>query len=301
MAVLDGELYVTASAGLTGDGVVLRVADPGGPSPRFEQVSPAGLAVFELAVFDGHLYAGTGDSRQGYGVWRMGDGPRPAWEPVVTGGAGRGPTVTSVVSMEAYRGRLYVGANGWGTSVFPASELISIAPGGGWDVVAGAAREAAGATLAPVSGFADGFGNAFNMHFWRMQAYRGALLLGTNDWSWSLRDIPRLDPRIRAEFGFDLYATCDGTHWWAATRDGFGRPTDFGVRTMAASPQGLFIGTTNHVRGATVFRSRRPPCAGRRRMWPDRRPAPAMPASARRRAAATATGTAIHATTRRVG
>jgi hypothetical protein len=299
MAVVGGELYVTASAGLTGDGVVLRVRNPGGSSPRFEQVSPAGLAVFEIAAFDGHLYAGTGDAQQGYGVWRMGAGPRPGWEPVVTGGAGRGPMVASVVSMEPYRGRLYVGASGWGASAFPASELISIAPSGSWDVVVGAAREAAGGTRAPVSGFPDGFGNAFNMHFWRMQAYRGALLLGTNDWSWSLRDIPRLDQRIRAEFGFDLYATCDGTHWWAATRDGFGRSTDFGVRTMAASPQGLFIGTTNHVRGATVFRSRKPPCAGRTRTWPDRRPARAMPASVRRGAAAA--GTAMHAMTRRAG
>ena len=103
----------------------------------------------------------------------------------------------------------------------------------------------------PVSGFPDGFGNGFNMHFWRMQAYRGALLVGTNDWSWSLRSVPGLDAQIRAEFGFDLFATCDGSDWWAATRDGFGDGrTDFGVRTMAASPAGLFVGTTNHVRGA---------------------------------------------------
>jgi hypothetical protein len=283
MAVLDGELYVTAGGGLTGDGVVLRVDDPGGRSPRFEQVSPQGLAVFELEAFDGRLYAGTGDSRQGYGVWRLGGGPRPEWEPVVTGGAGRGPVVTSVVSMETYRGRLYVGASGWGTA-FPVSELISIDPGGRWDVVVGSARDAGDGRLrAPVSGFPDGFGNAFNMHFWRMQAYRGALLLGTNDWSWWLRDVRGLGKRMRSEFGFDLYATCDGARWWVATRDGFGRATDFGVRTLAASPAGLFIGTTNHVRGATVFRSRTQPCAGRRRMWPARQPAP------------------IHATTRRTG
>jgi hypothetical protein len=301
MAVVDGKLYVTASAGLTGDGVILRLRGAGGSSPRFTQVSPAGLSVFEIAAFDGHLYAGTGDAQQGYGVWRMGGGPRPQWQPVVTGGAGRGATMTSVVSMEPYGGRLYVGASGWGTSPFPASELISVAPGGDWDVVVGNARQVAGAVRAPVSGLPDGFGNDFNLHFWRMQAYRGALLLGTNDWSWSLAGIPRLDRRIRAEFGFDLYATCDGTHWWAATRNGFGQPTDFGVRTMAASPAGLFIGTTDHIRGATVLRARRPPCAGGRRAWPARPPAVRMPAAVRRRAAATATGTAIHATTRRVG
>jgi hypothetical protein len=291
MAVLNGELYVTASGGLTGDGVVLRVAHPAGASPRFEQVSPAGLAVFELEVFDGRLYAGTGDGRQGYGVWRMGGGPRPAWVPVVTGGAGRGAAVTSVVSMETYRGRLYVGASGWGTPALPVSELIRIGPDGRWELVVGNAREAsAGTPVAPVSGFADGFGNGFNMHFWRMQAFRGALLLGTNDWSWWLRDIPGLGKRMRSEFGFDLYATCDGARWWAATRDGFGRATDFGVRTLAASPAGLFIGTTNHVRGATVFRSRRQPCAGGRPRWPERRPAGRTTARLRSRAVATGRG-----------
>ena len=297
MAALDGELYVTASGGLTGDGVVLRVRDPAGRAPRFEQVSPAGLAVFELQPFAGRLYAGTGDGRNGYGVWRMGGGGRPGWEPVVTGGAGRGATVTSVVSMAAYRGRLYAGASGWGQALFPASELIRIAPDGGWEVVAGAARDAADGThREPVSGLPDGFGNAFNMHFWRMQAYRGALLVGTNDWSWSLRAVPGLDPRIRSEFGFDLFATCDGSDWWAATRDGFGDGrTDFGIRTMAASPAGLFVGTTNHVRGAAVYRSRTPPCAGRRPRWPAAaRVAGTTRPGVRRHAVTTALHTGAH-------
>ena len=295
MAVLDGELYVTASGGLTGDGVVLRVRRPGGRSPRFEQVSPDGLGVFELETFAGRLYAGTGDQQQGYGVWRM---RRPGWEPVVTGGAGRGRTVTSVISMESYGGRLYVGASQWGGSLFPVSELIRVAPDGGWEVVAGAPRDADGTHRAPVSGWPDGFGNRFNMHFWRMQAFRGALLLGTNDWSWALRDFAGVDDRIRSEFGFDLYATCDGSDWWAATRDGFGNGTaDFGVRTMAASPAGLFVGTTNHLQGTAIYRSRRPPCEGGRRAWP----AAAMASGARRRAAAAAPRTKSHDARRMAG
>ena len=110
-------------------------------------------------------------------------------------------------------------------------------------------RDAGGVLRSPLSGLPDGFGNLFNHHFWRMQAFRGALLLGTNDWSGSPAGVPGVSDPLRSEFGFDLYGTCDGSHWWAATRDGFGRPDDFGVRTMSASRAGLFIGTTNHVRG----------------------------------------------------
>jgi hypothetical protein len=264
MAALHGDLYVTASAGLTGDGVVLRVDHPAGRSPDFEQVSPSNLSVFELATFDDALYAGTGDFEQGYGIWRT-DGTRPSrWAPVVTGGAGRGSTITSVVSMERYRGWLYIGASGWGTTVFPPSELIRVAPDGGWEVVAGnPRRDAAGTLRAPVSGLPDGFGNAFNSHFWRMQTYRGALLLGTNDWSWSVQGARDLVEQLRPELGFDLYGTCDGADWFVVTRNGFGRgPYDFGVRTMAASPAGLFIGTTNHIQGASVYQSRKDPCSG---------------------------------------
>ena len=283
LATVGRSLYVTASAGLTGDGVVLRVRRPGSRSPSYEQVSPRKLAVFELATFGGRLYAGTGDRESGYGVWRA-DRDRPRrWEPVVVGGAGRGSAITSVVSMAPHGGQLYVGASGWLNSVFPASELIRVAPDGRWEVVVGNPRhDAEGALRAPLSGLPDGFGNPFNHHFWRMQSFQGALLLGTNDWSWSLSGASgALDP-LRSEFGFDLYGTCDGTHWWVATRDGFGRDDDFGVRTMAATRDDLFIGTTNHVRGTSIYRSRARPCAAAvTRVRPRARPAYTLPRDAR--------------------
>jgi hypothetical protein len=260
MEVLGRTLYVTASAGLTGDGVVLRVTHPGGAHPRFRQVTPSRLSVFELNTFDGRLYAGTGDTATGYGVWRA-DGSRSLhWKPVVTGGAGRGSVVTSVVSMETYRGKLYVGASGWATSLFPVSELIRIAGNGRWDVVVGATRTVDGRVKAPASHLGDGFGNPFNAHFWRMTVYRGALLLGTNDWSSSLTGLPIVDAQIQSEFGFDLYGTCNGNDWWRATRNGFGRPDDYGLRTMVASRHGLFLGTANVVQGTTIRQSQAKPC-----------------------------------------
>jgi hypothetical protein len=260
MEVLDGALYVTASGGLTGDGVVLRVRGPAGSSPSFRQVSPRSLSVFELKAFGGRLYAGTGDFEHGYGVWKTEGGGAFEWAPVVTNGAGRGQAITSAVSMETYRGRLYVGANGWGT-VVPAAELIRVGRDDEWEVVIGNQRQVADGTVRkPLSGLPDGFGNQFNSHFWRMETYKGALMLGTNDWSWSFQASPGLDNLFSAEFGFDLYVSCAGDDWRLATRDGFARPNDFGVRTMTASRAGLFVGTTNLVEGATILQERADPC-----------------------------------------
>jgi hypothetical protein len=259
MAVYRKRLFVTASGGLTGDGVILEVKNPASASPTVTQVSPATMAVFELQTFGGGLYVGTGSAKQGYGVFRAdaAGGAPLNFTPVVTGGAGRGSAMTSVVAMHPYRNRLYVGASGWYAGIFPASELIRVDRDGRWDVVVGNSRLLEDGTLKwPVSGFSDGFGNVFNAHFWRAQEHEGALLVGTNDWSWSLRDVPVLGPWLKPEFGFDLYGTCDGQYWWTVTRDGFGRGLyNFGVRTMASTPTGGYIGTTNHVQGTSVLRS----------------------------------------------
>lgn len=253
MVVYDNKLYVTASSGLTGDGVILEVKGADGDHPTFTQVSPASMQVFELQDFNGQLYVGTGSADNGYGVYRTSFATNPAtFAPIVTGGAGRGKTVTSVVSMQPYNGRLYVGASGWGNgSIFPVSELISIGAGDDWDVVVGAARDG----KSPVSGLPDGFGNPFNAHFWRMEDAGGALLLGTNDWTWSLRNIPLLGDWLKPFMGYDLYGTCDGRTWWPATWNAFGDGVyNFGARTLLNTPAGTFLGSANHAQGTAVWR-----------------------------------------------
>jgi hypothetical protein len=52
---------------------------------------------------------------------------------------------------------------------------------------------------------------------------------------------------------------------------------------MAASGAGLFIGTTNHARGTSIYRSRARPCAGATtRAVPPARPTYALPPRVRR-------------------
>jgi hypothetical protein len=192
--------------------------------------------------------------------------------PIVTGGAGRGGTATSVVAMKVFRNRLYVGSSGWYNEEVPISELIRVDRRGRWQVVAGAPRQINGVTRGPVSGLGDGFYNIFSAHFWRMAEYHGALYVTTNDWSYLVRTIfPHVEPwlagalqsALAGEYGFDVWASCNGRDWFPVTRNAFGQSNmlDFGGRNLVPSPAGLFIGTANHVQGVRVWRNRVGACS----------------------------------------
>jgi hypothetical protein len=264
MTVYHDRLFVTATGGLLGDGVVMEVKDPAGTSPTFEQVSPPEIRVFEIEVFNDHLYVGAGDLKKGYSVYRTDvNGDASAFKSIITDGGGRGATMTSVVSMHVFRNRLYVGANGY-ASLLPQSELVRVNPDDSWDLVAGQGRFAPDGSLKfPITGLPDGFGNFFTSHFWRQQTHQGALYVGTLDSSWGLRVIPLLDLFLRPEMGFDVYGTCDGQFWWRVTRDAFGDGRhNIGARTLASTPAGGFVGSYNPAEGTSVWRSTDPSSCG---------------------------------------
>jgi hypothetical protein len=272
MRVWRGTMFVTLTPGLTGDGGIFEVTRPWSPRrARFRQVSPKTMAVFETQVFNGHLYAGTGNFKRGYGVYkatRRGSGYR--FRPLVTDGAGRGGDLTSVVSMEVFKDRLYVGSSGWWDEQLPVSELIRIDRSGAWQVVAGKARIADGQVRVPISGLGDGFNNMFSAHFWRMGTYRGALVVGNNDWAFLVRTAyPSLKPWeigvvesvIKPEAGFDLWSSCDGRDWAPITRDAFGgNAFDFGARNIVTAGSQLFVGSANHSEGTKVWKYRGRSC-----------------------------------------
>jgi hypothetical protein len=261
MVVWGNKMYVTLSSGLTGDGSVFEVSRPSSARHvHFTRVSLSSMAVFEIEPYHNRLYVGTGSQTTGYGVAWTGP-PRKGryhFNTVVSNGAGRGQVVTSVVSMGVYRGQLYVGSSGWYTkNVLPTSELIRIKPDNKWQLVVGNPRVVRGVLKSPVSGLVDGFSNIFAAHFWRMTSYDGALYVGTNDWSWLLEEDqadPWLQSVLAGEFGFDIWASCNGTSWFPVTRDAFGNMDDFGARNLVGSPSGLFIGSANHAQGTTVWR-----------------------------------------------
>jgi hypothetical protein len=274
LEVVGDRLFVVASTGLAGDGAVFRVRKPFARKARFSQVTPRDMHVFEIQKFDRHLYLGTGSFKTGYGVYRA----RTArgqyrFESVVTGGAGLGGEMVSVVSMYPFGGRLYVGAVSWYSGLsqkLPQSELIRIGRGDQWEVVTGAPRPGPDGQLkTPISGLWAGFGNPFNAHLWRMVAQDGVLYVGTLDWSWYLQDNedwagnwkPLIDLVLSGEMGYDVWASCDGVDWSAVTRNAFiGDPYEFGVRSLVAGRRGFFIGSANHAQGTRIWHHGSTPC-----------------------------------------
>jgi hypothetical protein len=273
LEVIGNRLYVVASTALTGDGAIFEVRNAFGRKGRFTQVTPRNMHVFEMQRFDGQLYLGTGSYETGFGVYKMRRTRRTPYrfQAVVTNGAGVGRRMVSVVSMYPFRGHLYVGVVSWyNADELPASELIRVGHRGQWEVVTGDPRPGPdGQMRNPISGLPAGFGNIFNSHLWRMVQKDGTLYVGTLDWSWLLQDseswaeewAPVVDAVLTPEYGFDLWASCDGVDWFPVTRNAFnGDPFDFGIRTLAAGRRGFFIGSANHAFGTRIWHYRQPDC-----------------------------------------
>jgi hypothetical protein len=239
--------------------------------------------IFEMAVFNGWLYAGTLNPVRGFQIWRTdaaGDPPYK-WMPVVIDGAERGNLNECVVSMCVFKDALYVGTgiqNGGHDRTYnvgpAAAEIIRVHPDGSWDLVVGMQRPTREGRKAPLSGLGPGFDNFFNGYIWRIREHAGCLYAGTCDWSTllpftvpgpnggSARQVPLeaadlatvfdrliqwVDPAniVKFEGGFDLWSSEDGVRWTPVTTNGFGNPYNYGARTMVSTPHGFFVGTAN--------------------------------------------------------
>jgi hypothetical protein len=249
MQVYKGRLYVLNGA-IRGNGRVLEAADPAGGNDNFRWVTPVGMQVYEMAVFNGYLYLGLLDQQNGYSVVKTDATGTPPYTftTVVPSGAFVSffPS-TAAVSMHVFNDRLYVG------TANPV-ELIRINPDDTWDLLVGRPRLTPQGLKAPLSGLGEAFNWPPNRHIWRMEEYAGALYVATYDESRQFGSrIPPLDRRWRWNYGFDLYRTSDGFHFRPLTVNGFGDPFQSGVRTFSATPHGLFLGTVSLWHGLRIL------------------------------------------------
>ncbi|MCI0534186.1 MAG: hypothetical protein L0Z50_03055 [Verrucomicrobiales bacterium] len=261
------------SPNISGAPLLLESSNP--LSAAWRHVNTAGfgdatnLTVFELAAFNGFLYAGTLNPTSGYQIWKARAEGKPPyqWTKVIAAGAYRGPKNEAVVSMCVFGNALYVGSgiqNGGYDRTYgvgpAAAELIRIYPDDSWELIVGEARVTPQGFKRCLSGFGPGFDSIANGYFWRMAEFDGVLYLGTFNWTTLL---PYLQPLrhgdrgdrighwlgiervVRFDGGFDLFRSRDGVHWSPVTTTGFGNPYNFGVRTMVGTPHGLFVGAAN--------------------------------------------------------
>jgi hypothetical protein len=253
MKLLDGKLYVVASVGLLGHGIILESETPWLGNDAFRQVSRPGQAFFEIETYNGFLYAGTG------GQPANGDPPFSllkmaataelpyAFREIIPEAAYR-PNLPSaaVISMHEFKNRLYVGTD---------RELLRVNPDDSWDLVIGSPRDTPEGFKTALGGINIGFDTFFGIHMWRMAENDGWLYIGTQDQSTKWRNLIFVNSFLEPGLGFDLYATNDGWHFTRVSRDGFGDLFNNGARNMIPTPRGFFLGTANHYFGQQIFRA----------------------------------------------
>lgn len=261
LEVHDGRLYVIAGL-LRGDGAVYESTDPAGGNDNWRRISPVGLSIFEMASFNGELYFGLNLDAPGggnaeptsgaedYSVMRAvtgGAAPYPFLPVLPEGGYLERETKQNIVSMHVFEGRLYVGTDA------PA-ELYRFNPDNSWDLVVGTGRSTPTGFKAPLSGYGPGFDWGHNIHLWRMMDFDGRLYVGTYDLSRNQRFEPGFAEQYGHLFGLDLYSSDDGSFFTVETVDGFGDEFQVGARSMAATPDGLYIGGINLWGGFKLWR-----------------------------------------------
>jgi ubiquinone/menaquinone biosynthesis C-methylase UbiE len=275
----NGSLYTSPTGKARGkqnvseSPTVLECSDPA--SEAWHPISapgfgdPTNRTVFEIAAFNGFLYAGTLNPVYGFQVWktRLVGNPPYKWIKVIEAGAYRGNLNEVAISMCVFNNALYVGTGiqhgGYDRTykIGPeAAELIRIHPDDTWDLVVGEPRLTPRGFKFPLSGFGPGFGDFFNAYIWRLAVHQGWLYAGTYNWSiwlpylsfdrwptWIRTLIRRvgIDNIIKSYGGFDLWRSRDGTNWIPVTRTGFSNPYNYGARTMISTPFGLFVGSAN--------------------------------------------------------
>ena len=285
-----GRKLFVLSGPVFGQGYLIGSADPAkGDDAWFLAGGSPQLQFYDTAVFNGWLYLGAFDPTGGYSVVKTRAEGTPPYQFVTVVPRGAYLPVRpskSVVSMHEYFGRLYVGT---GTQ----TEIIRINPDDTWDLVIGPPRvvpspDGGSEWKYPVSGLDAGFGHTLNDHAWQADDPFRFLYIGTYNASIASKDDPVNGPLLLHNMGAHLYRTPDGWYYSPITTNGFanpsdphGGPFDYGIRTMASTPHGMFLGTANDSYGLAIFRANTRGSSRRMRRtgWRSSRPEGAAPYS----------------------
>lgn len=234
--------------------------------------NPRNVAIFTIESFNGWLYAGTHNPRQGAEVWKL-EGPDPTAPPVCVMRDG-GPRWMneSVLTMHVWNNHLYLGTQASFLmrmigGLHPA-DLLRLDANDNLEVVAGPNS---------VGGEESGFGENGNAYMWSMCEHDGWFYVGTYDIVPGLsymfthpgyilgmmgigksaedgKCLTLIDLiRYQQNAGGDLYKTQDGAHWYCVNTDGFGNNNSYGVRNLVSFDGRLFAGLANPYDGLEIW------------------------------------------------
>jgi sugar lactone lactonase YvrE len=238
--------------------------------PGWEQINVNGFGVranrglAALEVFEGSLYAGTGNWEQGGRVWRTADGV--TWEPTSSTGFGMGTTNSAIIDLIEFEGRLYAGT-GWGGS---SGQVWRSLDGTTWEAVTtngfGDGGNSAIDTFVVFNGkLYAGTGNSNGAQIWRSKSGDG------NDWVQVAPDgdVGQGDSGVTAFAVFEgalysaiedddiaqIWRSTDGSEWEAVVADGYENEENRLSGGFAEFGGYLYVGSGNEVDGAELWRS----------------------------------------------
>ena len=224
---------------------------------------PSNISISAVTPAFGRLYAGTANPDMGFQIWQTEASGVPPfdWLPVIIDGGGAFNSNYAVGAMAEFNGALYVGSGiiGFGYDavhdVGPAScELLCIFPSDNWELIAGQMRFTPDGLKVPLSLLGPGLGDFYNAMIGSLAVYKDVLYVGTYQWE-AFRCLEIGAPEIVG--GYQLWASADGENWTPIIDDGRGNPTALGIQALQSTPDGLFVGSSNHSRFFNMLAERR--------------------------------------------
>ncbi len=272
----------TIFVGYGGQGVPFDpVPEPNDVYDVSDDMVPDNTGMWQIAVFDGHLYAACGNP-SGPQLWKS-DDPGPGnWTQVMKDGYGN-PNPMGIMSLRPFGEHIYMGTVTYPPSasfgdVVEGCEILRADAEDNVELLVGGIRDPNGPNeILPLSGMDKGFDYAANAYSWYMCEHDGWFYVGTYDYAGQMLDylveyagMPMeywpeewlvgiedwLGPDRARWGGFDLWRTKNGIDWVPVNLDGFGDWDNYGIRNMMSTQWGFMVGTGNAVDGFEIWLGR---------------------------------------------
>lgn len=223
----SGTLYVGTYSYTSTHGAELWRSTTGNPGD-WQQVVPNGFgttnnrAIWSLAVYNGHLYAGTRNTQSGPEIWRSPDGLN--WNQVAANGFGAS-SLTMVFALEPFNGYLYAGVHS-NRNINMTDAILwrcQLCDGSDWQPVAPAR-----------------FGNAANFAVESLIVYNRMLYAFTGNQS----------------TGMEVWRTSDGASWAQVGFAGLGESNNYYPlynNSTVIHNGNLYVGVWNNYTGSKIW------------------------------------------------